>query len=193
MKRVGLYFGSFNPIHNGHLIVAEYFATQTELDEVWFVVSPHNPLKDEKTLAAGTHRLTMVKLAAAANEKLHVCDIEFSMPVPSYTYDTLQALRVSFQNFTFTLLLGEDCMHDFSSWKNFESILEQYHVMFFPRHYALPPDKAIDWSLYNTAIADAPRIEISSTRIRELITKQSSVRYLLPDEVIAYILKHKLY
>lgn len=193
MKKIGLYFGSFNPIHTGHLIIAEYFATRTELDEVWFVVSPHNPLKEVSGLADEAGRLKMVQLAIRGNKKLQPSDIEFQMPKPSYSYKTLTVLSDTFPKYKFTLIMGEDNMPSFHLWKEYEWILENYAVRVFPRMGVAHGNSPIDWGKYDFEKLSAPVIGISSTGIRELIANRQSVRYLIPEEVADYIHKHKLY
>ncbi len=193
MKKVGLYFGSFNPVHQGHLIIAEYFATQTNLDEVWFIVSPHNPLKESSTLASEQHRLNMIQLAIQGSDRLHVSDIEFGMDKPSYTHKTLRLLRQTFPTHSFTLLLGEDNLPTFHLWKEYAWILANYPVRVFPRLDVTHADSAMEWEKYDVQMMQAPRIEISSTQIRKQIAANQSVRFLLPESVIAYIQNHKLY
>jgi len=193
MKKVGLYFGSFNPVHTGHLIIAEYIATQTELDEVWLVVSPHNPLKESAQLAPEEHRLQMVKLSIKGSNYLQASDIEFAMEKPSYTFKTLQVLSDTFPKYSFTLIMGEDNMPTFHLWKEYEWILKNYPVKVFPRPDVVLSDSPIDWGKYDVQIIAAPRMEISSTQIRKNIAGGKSNRYLLTDEAIDYIKRHKLY
>lgn len=193
MKKVGLYFGSFNPVHIGHLIIAEYFATQTDLDEVWFIISPQNPLKATSDLAPEAHRLKMVQLAIKGSPYLHASDIEFAMDKPSFTYKTLQALRDTFPKYSFTLIMGQDNMPSFHLWKEYEWILQNFPVRVFPRHNVTMAESPIDWSKYQVQIIAAPQIEISATQIRKQIAAKQSARYLLPDAVIGYIQEHKLY
>ncbi len=193
MKRIGLYFGSFNPIHQGHLIIAEYFATQTDLDEVWFIISPHNPLKESSGLAPEVHRLAMVQLAIKGSDYLQASDIEFAMEKPSFTFKTLQVLSDTFPKFSFTLIMGEDNMPTFHLWKEYEWILKNYPVKVFPRLDVAHNDSPVEWGKYDVEILQAPRIEISATQIRKQMATKQSVRFLLPDEVITYIKKHQLY
>lgn len=193
MKKVGLYFGSFNPVHIGHLIIAEYFATQTDIDEVWFVVSPHNPLKESSQLAAEEHRLEMVRLAIKGSDYLQASDIEFAMEKPSYTFKTLQVLSDTFPEYSFTLIMGEDNMPTFHLWKEYEWILKNYPVKVFPRPAVSVVDSPIDWGMYDVRIVQAPQMEISATQIRKNIAAKQSNRFMLTDDVIAYIKKHKLY
>jgi len=180
----GLFFGSFNPIHIGHLIIADYMANFTGLDRVMFVVSPQNPLKRKETLAKDHDRLFLVKLAVEANPRLMVTDIEFSMPRPSYTIDTLAYLGEKYPQDSFTLIMGEDNLLSLHKWKNYEQILNNYRIHVYPR-----PDK--DKKVSELAghpnihfFADMPILFISATEIRNRIKKHRSVRYLLPDVVM---------
>lgn len=191
MKKVGLLFGSFNPIHSGHLIIAEYFASQTALDEVWLVVSPHNPLKEFADLAPENHRLMMVNLAITNNPALKVCDLEFRLPRPSYTVHTLEFLRDEYPQHEFTLILGGDIPASFHRWKSYQSILSNYSIRIFPRLHNHEP--AVELDGRDLAYVSAPVIEISSTYLRELIRSEKSIRYLTTSEVIDYIGQHNLY
>ena len=192
MKRVGLYFGSFNPIHIGHLIVADYFASLPEYDEVWLVISPQNPLKPLAQLADEAHRLEMVKFATEDNDRLRYCDIEFNLPRPSYTCDTLRVLREKYPSHNFTLIMGEDNKPTFHLWKDYLFILGNFPVRIFPRH-GITHAENIEWSKYDVQLVPAPRIEISSTTIRARIAAHSSVQYILPLSVSDYISRHQLY
>ncbi len=193
MKKTGLYFGSFNPIHVGHLVIAEYFATQTELEEVWLVVSPQNPFKSSHELAPENDRLEMVRIAIENNPKLVACDMEFLMPKPSYTCETLKQLAIQFPDRQFTLLLGEDNKSNFAGWKNYSWILENFPLRFFPRHTGTSAEVTINWSAYDVETIAAPRIEVSSTQIRENFKTGRSNRYLLTESIIRYISEHHLY
>jgi nicotinate-nucleotide adenylyltransferase len=193
VKNIGLYFGSFNPVHIGHLIIAEYFATQTDLDEVWFVISPHNPLKESTSLAPEEHRLKMVQLAVKGSPYLQASDIEFAMEKPSYTYKTLQSLTDTFPKYSFTLIMGQDNMPSFHLWKEYEWILKNFPVVVFPRPNVTMLESPIDWGMYDVQIIAAPQMEISATQIRKQIASKQSVRYMLTDDVNDYIERHKLY
>lgn len=193
MKQVGLYFGSFNPIHFGHLNVAQHFASQQSLDEVWLVVSPHNPLKNLAQLASENHRLAMVELALKDYKNIHACNQEFSLPKPSYTANTLRALSESFPQHLFTIILGEDNMPTFHRWKEYEQILNNFSIRFFPRQNAEHAVSIIDWKKYDAQLVEAPSIEISSTEIRKLIHTKKSIHHLVPEVVIEYIRRHHLY
>lgn len=173
--------------------MADYFAQQTELDEVWFIVSPQNPFKNAADLADEKDRIQMLRLAIGNNPKLQASDVEFFLPKPSYTCETLAHLITTHPDHTFTILLGEDNRARFSKWKNFQWILENFAIRFFPRHGSEAADAEIDWSKYDVCLVDAPRIEISSTKIRENIRSKTNNRYLLPDLVVEYIQQKGLY
>lgn len=193
MKKIGLYFGSFNPIHLGHLIIAEHFATQTELDEVWFVISPHNPLKQSEHLAPEVHRLEMVKIGIKNNHHLQASDIEFAMEKPSYTHNTLEVFSETFPKYAFTLLMGEDNVPTFHLWREYEWILRNYPIRIFPRPNVLHGESPIDWNAYDALIVAAPMMDISATQIRKNSASHRSNRYLVPDAVLEYMDNHKLY
>ncbi|MCC6601521.1 MAG: nicotinate-nucleotide adenylyltransferase [Crocinitomicaceae bacterium] len=193
MKRIGLYFGSFNPVHTGHLIVAEYFATQRSFEEVWIIVSPHNPLKLPTELAPANQRLEMVKRALEGNPHIKVSSVEFELPQPSFTIDTLRFLKEKFPYNSFTLLLGEDSLAGLKRWKEYEAILRGWPMEIFPRQYKGSPIADDLLNAGNILLVNAPRIEISSTYIRQLIRDGKSTRYLLPESVVSFIEKHRLY
>lgn len=191
MKNTGLLFGSFNPIHLGHLIVAQYFITRGGCDEVWLVVSPQNPFKRAVDLAPEQHRLAMARLAVAGNAQLSVCDLEFSLPRPSYTSDTLGVLRSKHPDRKFSLLLGEDLLAQFTDWKDYGRILTHHRLRVYPRTRA--PATLPELLRPHVDICEAPRIDISSTLVRSLLRGGALPRYLVPDNVLAYITQHKLY
>lgn len=184
MKKTGLYFGSFNPIHIGHLIIANQILVNSDLEEIWFVISPHNPLKEKSSLLDDNHRLSLVKVAIDDNPDFKACDIEFKMPKPSYTIHTLLNLEEKYPNRKFCLIIGSDNLHSFEKWFNYEQILQNYQLYVYPRpNYLDCPFKthpSVKW-------VDAPLIEISSSYIREAIKNNKSVKYLLPEKVLAYI------
>ncbi|TXK50808.1 nicotinate-nucleotide adenylyltransferase [Pontibacter qinzhouensis] len=189
--KVGLLFGSFNPIHVGHLLLANYMATNTDLNTVWFVVSPQNPFKQSNTLLHEFDRLHMVSLAIGDNPDLGVSNIEFQMPKPSYTIDTLTYLQEKYPSYEFVLIMGEDNLAGFPKWKNYESILNYHRVYVYPRSGSATTD--LTTRLPNVTFVKAPVLDISATFIRDCIRQGKSVRYMLPDEVAAYIKVHKLY
>ncbi len=184
MKRVGLYFGSFNPIHIGHLIIANHFVEFTDLEELWFVVSPQNPLKKKQSLLDDTHRLAMVKIAIDDNLKFKASDIEFNMPQPSYTIDTLAYLTEEYADNDFVLIMGEDNLQSIEKWKNYELLLENYSIYVYPRPNA---DGSKYFSNPRIKMIDAPKIEISASFIRKSIKENKDVRYLLYPPVSEYI------
>jgi nicotinate-nucleotide adenylyltransferase len=189
-KKTGLYFGSFNPIHNGHLIIANQMLVNSDLEEIWFVISPHNPLKEKASLLDDHHRLALVKIAIDDNPKFKACDIEFNMPIPSYTIHTLVTLEEKYQNRSFGLIIGSDNLHSFEKWFNYEQILNNYELYVYPRpNYIgcqLKNHPSVKW-------INAPLIEISSSYIRECANNHKSIRYLLPDKVIDYIIEMHFY
>jgi nicotinate-nucleotide adenylyltransferase len=188
--KVGLLFGSFNPIHIGHLILANFMATNTDLDTVWLVVSPQNPFKPSKTLLHEFDRLHMVSLAVADNSNLGVSNIEFSMPKPSYTIDTLTYLQEKYPSYEFVLIMGEDNIPLFPKWKNYESILKYHKVYVYPRSGSTLTEVK---DMPNIHFVQAPILDISATFIRKCIQEEKSIKYLVPDEVAEYIKVHKLY
>lgn len=190
-KRIGLFFGSFNPIHTGHLIIAEYMASRTDLEQVWFVVSPHNPLKLRSTLANDFDRLHMVQLAIDDNPRLKASNIEFSLPKPSYTIDTMVYLHEKYPQHDFSLIMGSDNLGSISKWKNYELLLERYIIHVYKRE-GIPIDKssipAADIRIY-----DVPMLDISSTYIRQSIAEGLSIRYMVPENVYQFLDGSRLY
>lgn len=193
MIRTALFFGSFNPIHIGHLIVASAAAEQEFVDEVWLIPSPQNPFKTNDDLAAAEDRLKMARLATAEDHALSVCDIEFELEIPSYTIQTLNALRERHKNRIFSLLCGSDLLPTFHLWKDYKKILESTELIVYPRLSNQQDPGVIDWGRYNITRIDAPRVEISSTYIRSKIRDGKIIRYLVPQAVIQYILQHNIY
>lgn len=184
MKKTGLYFGSFNPIHIGHLIIAEYLVEHSDLDELWFVVSPQNPLKKKGSLLDDRQRLHLVNLAIEDDIRFKACDVEFSLPKPSYTSFTLQVLREQYPNREFCLIMGEDNLQSFKKWFNYEFILENYQLYVYPRpNYDGGELKAHP----NVHLVDAPLMELSSTMIRQNLKEKKSVRFMLPEKVFRCI------
>lgn len=202
--KVGLYFGTFNPIHIGHLIISNYVAEYTDLDQVWLVVSPQNPLKTKKSLLEDYHRLDIVHVAIKDNDKLRVSDIEFRMPRPSYTADTLAYLKEKHPNNEFHLIMGEDNLRTFHKWKNQEYIIENHKLYVYPRVLTVQEEQEIQEigsvtkSEYYThknvvMLSDAPVMRLSSSFIRQAIKENKDVRYLLTDVVHQYIDKMGFY
>ncbi len=188
MKKIGLYFGTFNPIHVGHLIIANHLANNSDLNEVWFVVSPHNPLKDKNTLLDDHHRLAMVQRAVEDNPKLKASSIEFDLPKPSYTVFTLQSLKEKFPKTEFSLIMGEDNLRTIHKWKNYEYILENFDIYVYPRVQSATETDVKDFSNSGRIhMCNAPVMNVSSTFIREAIKNRKDVRYLLTDPVFKYV------
>lgn len=190
MKDIGLFFGSFNPIHNGHLIIAQAALESSKLHEIWFVVSPQNPLKKNKNLLHEFDRLDMVRLAIEDNERFRETDIEFHMPRPSYTIDTLTYLKEKYPDKNFKLIIGGDNLAIFPKWKNSQNILEEFGLIVYPRPGA-DTGKYIDHP--NVTHIEAPLMSISATYIRKCIQDESSIRYLVSPKVEEYINSKKLY
>jgi nicotinate-nucleotide adenylyltransferase len=189
--KVGLYFGTFNPIHVGHLIIANHMAEYGGLDQVWLVVTPHNPLKKKSTLLDDHHRLQMAFLAVEGYPKLKPSDIEFRLPQPSYTVNTLAHLQEKFPTHEFSLIMGEDNLNSLHKWKNYEVILQHHDIYVYPRinTESTNPTIAANARIYRV---DAPVIEISSTFIRNSIKEGKNVRPLLPGKVWEYV-EHNLF
>lgn len=188
--KIGLFFGSFNPVHIGHMIIANYMATQTDLDQVWMVVSPHNPLKDKQSLARDYDRLHLVHLAIDDNTRLRASDIEFKLPKPSYTIDTLTYLREQYPTRQFVLIMGGDNLATLHKWKNYELLLRDYDIYVYDRAgFELGPLAQSP----RVQLFDAPRMYISSSYIRECIGQGKSVQYLVPDAVFDYLSSSHLY
>ncbi|MCH7411054.1 nicotinate-nucleotide adenylyltransferase [Belliella sp. DSM 111904] len=186
--KIGLFFGSFNPIHIGHMIIANVMQDQTDLDEVWFVVSPQNPFKARKTLLHEFDRLKMVELAIADHFFFKASDVEFHMPKPSYTIDTLTLLSEKFPGHEFRLIVGCDNLQHFHKWKNHEQILEHFGLYVYPRPGADPT-----FEHPNVRFVSAPIMDISATFVRSALQAGKSVKYLLPEKVEGYIRDKKLY
>jgi len=179
-QKIGLFFGSFNPIHEGHLIIANIMAQNTDLDKVWLVVSPQNPLKPSKGLLHEFDRYDLVKAAIADNYKLEASDVEFHLPKPSYTIHTLAYLTEKYPNKEFKVIIGEDNLENFTKWKNHEQILDQYGLYVYPRPHVTNSDLKRHPQV---TIVEAPMIDISATYIRNCIKNNKSIRYLVPEPV----------
>lgn len=193
--KVGLFFGSFNPIHNGHLIVANIMVEAADLDEVWFVVSPRNPFKRSASLLHEFDRLRMVEAAIADNDRLKATDIEFQLPRPSYTVDTLVHIAEKYPERSFSLIIGGDNLAKFPKWKNYKAIMDHYGLYVYPRPGCGDlEDECPECVRHpNVKIIEAPLIDISATFIRKLIRENKSIRYLVPDAAIQFIRDRKLY
>jgi len=184
--KIGLYFGTFNPIHTGHLIIANHLVENSDLDAVWFVVTPHNPLKDKKSLLADHHRLAMVHIAVEDYPKMEVSDIEFQLPLPNYTVHTLAYIGEKFPQHSFSLLMGNDNIQNFHKWKNYEYILDNYQIYVYPRLVDLK-EKSDFVGHKNVHFVKAPILELSATEIRNAIKLNKNVKPLLPPKVWQYI------
>lgn len=187
---IGLFFGSFNPIHIGHLVIANSIIELEYVKKVWFVVSPHNPFKKIDGLLNENDRLKLVELAIMDNPNFDVNDIEFILPKPNYTYVTLRKLREKYPDHNFDLIMGADNIADFTNWHNFEEILEHHRILVYPRPYAPKTDMVYH---PRVKLVEAPLFEISATFIRESIKRNKSVKYLLQEEVEKYIKFKGLY
>lgn len=188
--KIGLFFGSFNPIHMGHMIIANIMVESTDLDKVWFVISPQNPFKPAKGLLHEFDRYDMVRAAVYDNYKLEASDIEFNLTKPSFTIHTLVHLREKHPTKEFKVIIGEDNLTNFTKWKNHERILEDYGLYVYPRPGAQPSELKLH---PNVKMVDAPLLDISATFIRQCIKKGQSVRYLVPDAVEEVIRGKKFY
>ncbi len=189
--KIGIFSGSFNPIHIGHMVLANFITEYTDIDEVWFLVTPHNPLKEDRILLDENFRLEMTKQALTKYPKLKASDFEFSLPKPSYTVHTLEALTKTYPEHTFTLIIGADNWESFDRWRDFEGILEQYRIYVYPR---LGYRISISKKLKETVEAlNSPIIEISSTFIRDGLMKGKDMRAFLPESVYKYITENELY
>lgn len=177
---IGLYFGSFNPIHNGHLIIANYIIQNTLLEQVWFVISPQNPLKKSAGLLNEYHRLFLVQVSIEDEPSLKASDIEFRLPKPSYTIDTLTYLQEKFPSHQFSIIMGSDSYHNLPEWKNYLQLLSQYSIYVYERP-GFSPD--IQYPNANVTFLKAPLLEISSTYIRKIIKEGKSIRFLVPEKV----------
>lgn len=189
--KIGLYFGTFNPIHVGHLIIANHMVEYSDLDQVWMVVTPHNPHKQKSSLLDDYQRLEMVHLATKDYPKIKPSDIEFKLPQPNYTVNTLAHLQEKFPTYEFALIMGEDNLNSLHKWKNYEVILQNHNIFIYPRLNS----GVIDEQFVNHPKihrVGAPVIELSSTFIRENIKKGKNVRALLPENVWAF-LDHNLF
>ncbi|MDO4224814.1 MAG: nicotinate (nicotinamide) nucleotide adenylyltransferase [Bergeyella zoohelcum] len=187
MKKTGLFFGSFNPIHIGHLILANYILEHSDMQELWFVVSPQNPFKEKKSLLKDHNRLDMVQRAIKNYPKMRASDIEFHLPTPSYTIDTLTYLKEKYPNHSFALIMGEDNLKSLHRWKNAEKLIAEHQIIVYPR---LTEDKEPANELAeheNISLIDAPMIELSATEIRRMIKENRNVRPMLPPEVFEYL------
>ncbi|MPS66589.1 MAG: nicotinic acid mononucleotide adenylyltransferase [Chryseobacterium sp.] len=187
MKKIGLFFGSFNPIHIGHLILANYILENSDMNEVWFVVSPQNPFKDKKTLLNDHNRLDMVELALKNYPNIKASNVEFSLPKPSYTIDTLAYLNEKYPKYSFSLIMGEDNLKSLHKWKNADYLIKNYHIIVYPRVSEGETKASAYQNHENISLIKAPIIELSATEIRNMIKENKNVRPMLPPEVFEYL------
>jgi nicotinate-nucleotide adenylyltransferase len=190
--KIGLYFGSFNPIHVGHLIIANHMAEHSDLDQIWMVVTPHNPHKQKNTLLDDYQRLHLVRLATEDYPKIKPSDIEFKLPQPNYTVNTLAHLMEKYPQHEFSLIMGEDNLKSLHKWKNYEYILQHHDIYIYPRvkeqpeNLTLKNHPRVHW-------IDAPVVEISSTFIRDGIKNKKNIRPMLPSKVWEYVDHNNFY
>jgi len=177
--KIGLYFGSFNPIHIGHLNVANFILNETDIKKIWFIVSPQNPLKANNTLLNEFARLHLVQTAIEGDPRMKGSDIEFYLPKPSYTVDTLSYLKEKYPEHDFVIIMGGDSFQNIEKWKNYKVILENHKIYVYPR----PGIETDTKGRPNVIKVNAPILEISATHIRNLIAKNKSIRYMVPEKV----------
>ncbi len=190
--KIGLYFGTFNPIHVGHMIIANHMAEHSDLQQIWMVVTPHNPHKQKSTLLEDYQRLHLVNLATEDYIKIKATDIEFKLPQPNYTVNTLAHLKDKYPQHEFSLIMGEDNLKSFHKWKNYEFILENHDIYMYPR---ISKETETSDLINHPRIhkIDAPIVEISSTFIRENIKNKKNIRPLLPEKVWEYVDHNNFY
>lgn len=188
--KIGLFFGSFNPIHVGHLMIAQYMVEYTDLDEVWLVVSPHNPLKEKSNLVNVYDRLEMCKIAVEDHSHIRVSDIELNLPQPSYTVTTLSYLQERYPQHSFALIMGEDNLNTLPRWKNYEVILKDYTIYVYPRVKEVASALLLHAHVQRT---EAPIIEISSTFLREGLKSGKGIHFFVPEKVLEFIESKRLY
>jgi len=177
--KIGLFFGSFNPIHVAHLIIANHILNETDIEKTWFIVSPQNPFKVESNLLNEYHRLHLVRLATEDDNRIRPLDIEFGLPKPSYTINTLIYLEEKFSEHEFVIIMGSDSFQNLHKWKNYEMIIKNYSIYIY-RRLGFEAKNHVNAKL---TIIDAPLLQISATEIRALIKEKKSIRYLVPDKV----------
>ena len=190
MKKVGIYSGSFNPIHHGHVMLANYLVEFSDLDELWFVVSPQNPLKQKDELLDDDERLKMVQLAVGDDPRFHVSDIEMHLPTPSYTINTLTALSDQYPDCQFVFICGMDSLQNLHRWREYQKILDNYQLLVFPREGYDGGELAHHPSV---TILKTPILEISSTFIRQCVKEGRDVRHFMPERTFSYMKEHLFY
>jgi nicotinate-nucleotide adenylyltransferase len=187
--KIGLFFGSFNPIHNGHLIIANHILNETDLHKIWFVISPQNPFKESNSLLNSYDRLHLVTKALENDGRMKASDIEFSLPKPSYTSTTLAYLSEKYQDHLFSIIVGSDSFQNLHKWKNFRHIVKNHAIIIYKR----PGFEVTNTVDANIQIMDAPLLEISATYIRELVKQHKSIKYLVPESIEEEIQNNRFY
>lgn len=186
---IGLYFGSFNPIHNGHLIIVNFVLNETDISKIWFIVSPQNPFKQSSSLLNEYDRLHLTRLAIQDDIRMKVSDVEFGLPKPSYTANTLTYLSEKYPEYNFSIIMGSDSFQNIIHWKNFESIIKNYPICIYKRQgFEIKETHGAEIKLLNS-----PLLEISATQIRDYIRKKKSIRYLVPETVREEIESRQFY
>ena len=187
--KIGLFFGSFNPIHNGHLIIANHILNETALNKIWFIVSPQNPFKESDHLLNETERLYLATKAVENDSRITVSDIEFQLPKPSYTVTTLARLKEKYPEHKFFIVMGSDSFQSLEKWKNYEIIVQNYPLIIYKR----PAYEINNNHGAQIEIMDAPLLEISATYIRELVRRKKSIKYLVPETIEREVQNNKFY
>ncbi len=190
MKKIGIYSGSFNPIHHGHVMLANYLVEFSDLDELWFVVSPQNPLKKKEDLLDDDERLKMVQLAVGDDPRFCVSDIEMHLPTPSYTINTLAALSEQYPDCQFVFICGMDSLQNFRNWREYQRILDNYELLIFPRE-GYDGGELINYP--SVTVLKTPILEISSTFIRQCIKEGRDVRHFMPEKAFNYLMQNRFY
>ena len=190
MKKIGIYSGSFNPIHHGHVMLANYLVEFSDLDELWFVVTPQNPLKQKGDLLDDDERLKMVQLALGDDPRFHVSDIEMHLPTPSYTINTLTSLSEQNPDCEFVFICGMDSLQNFKNWREYQKILDNYELLVFPRE-GYDGGELINYP--SVTVLKTPILEISSTFIRQCIKEGRDVRHFMPEKAFAYMKTNRFY
>ena len=190
MKKIGIYSGSFNPIHHGHVMLANYLVEFSDLDELWFVVTPQNPLKKKEDLLADEERLRMVRLAVGDDPRFRVSDVEMHLPTPSYTINTLTALSDQYPDCRFVFICGMDSLQNFKNWREYQSILDNYELLVFPREGYDGGDLARHPSV---TVLKTPIVEVSSTFIRRCVKEGRDVRHFMPERAFRYMKENRFY
>ena len=190
MKKIGIYSGSFNPIHHGHVMLANYLVEFSDLDELWFVVTPQNPLKKKEDLLDDDERLKMVQLALGDDPRIHVSDIEMHLPTPSYTINTLTSLSEQNPDVEFVFICGMDSLQNMKNWREYQRILDNYELLVFPRE-GYDGGDLINYP--SVTVLKTPILEISSTFIRQCVKEGRDVRHFMPEKAFAYMKEHQFY